>query len=393
VFILFLGIGIMPRRVAGDKNFLLDLSDFLTRNQVSHHFASIAGKPDFADLQSDIITYLPRPFHGNPTRYYYRSTGGSFFGYHHKHTNLREYIEVSSALVYHVATLRALLRPYSQVIVQWMDMSGLVPVVRFACGARARYLCLVPRYVPQGPFGNWLRGWALQYADQLITSTNASKELLVQHRCRRERIAVTPWGSRGIVSREQDATIFTRAPQSKTRLIWAGYIQQIQSEDFLAAIALAQQVVAVRADIEFTFCLKPESFKSEFQIFQRPGIRIEKGDAHFLDNLINYDGFFSPVLHTQSALAPPLTWIEALSVGVPVITTRCQGITELLTEGKSALIFSDYQSIQQWLMSETRLDQKLRAMRNFAKQEFDQRYNIEIVGARYLDLYRRLVEQ
>lgn len=89
-------------------------------------------------------------------------------------------------------------------------------------------------------------------------------------------------------------------------------------------------------------------------------------------------------------MAPPLTWIEALSAGLPIITTRSQGIEELLTNGKSSLIFDDWQSLEAALM-ETDFSDKVRLLRLGAWNEFHNKYSLEIVSTKYMDVYRRIL--
>lgn len=389
VNVVFLGVGIMPNRVAGDKNFLLELSACLNYSGVSTQFVSIAEPPDLDRAWENSITFIPRPFHRSQEGYYHYGRGGEIAGYHHQHGRLREWLELSVTLIHSAPKLRRIVRLNPDTIVHWVDLTLMMPLVRLVCGGTNRYVCSALRYVPQGRMGNRLRADAMNYADAVITATEAAKALFVRDGCDPSRIFVAPWGSSGAGGLDESDHA-ERAPKV-ARLLWAGFIQQIGKEDFLEAIALAQRVTRKRSDLEFTFCLKPESFRAEYLALEQAGIRVTKGDKQFIRSLSAYDGFFSPVLRTDSTLAPPLTWIEALSAGLPILTTRAAGVGELLTEGYSAFIFDDYPSIEAWLVNEANVDSKLQSMRANAREEFLRRYSMQTVGARYLEIYRRLL--
>ncbi len=99
----------------------------------------------------------------------------------------------------------------------------------------------------------------------------------------------------------------------------------------------------------------------------------------------------SPLQRTDSTVAPPLTWIVALSAGLPLITTRALDTEELLTDGRSALLSEDYQSLEAWLVKEPVLRAKVRSMRDGARSEFLRRFNMAVVGAEHLRVYTDLL--
>jgi len=391
VNVLFLGVGIMPHRIAGDKNFLLELGAYLNRQGIATHFISIAEKPKSNLLQEDQIIFLPRPFHWHGARYYHWSRNGRITGYHHQHTPIREWLELSLTLFLYAPKIRQICNSFSNLIVHWTDFTLLMPLVRQIIGKKAHYVCSALRYIPQNKIGSYLRVHALNKADLIITGTEAAKRCLSRDGCAYPHIVVAPWGFTGLptgICRSR-ADRITPGP---VRFLWAGFIQQIGKEDFLRTILMARRVAETRHDVEFTFCLKPESFSHDFLKFQRPGIYIKQGDENFLRELSEYDALLSPVLNKDCTLAPPLTWVEALSAGLPLITTRTLGIDELLTNGYSALIFEDYASLEAWLLEERDFFTKLYAMRTNAQNEFMRRYSMEVVGHRYLKIYRRLFD-
>jgi glycosyltransferase involved in cell wall biosynthesis len=388
VSVVFLGIGVMPYRVAGDKNFLLDLARYLDHSHVSTHFISIsenyAGNQDY----SDNITFIPRSFHNKPEKFFFSDSNGKPLGYHHQHGLLRESAELSLTLTLAAPRLRQVLQGYSLPIVHWSDLAVMMPLVRLACGPRARYVCSALRYVPQRKAANLARAQALRSADAIITSTQAAKDLWVRDGCDPQRIFVSPWGYQN--TEKYDENAHYTFDQDKIRLIWSGFIQQIGEADFNRTLAVAREVVKARTDIEFTFCFKPESFREEYLGLQQPNIVIKKGERGFVSQLVGYDAFISPISRGDSSVAPPLTWIESLSVGLPLMTTRVLGVDELLTNGQSAIICDDYRGLESWLLETRDLHDRLHALRAGALAQFATRYSMDVVGAKYLAIYEEV---
>ena len=60
---VFVGVGIFPHRVAGDKNFLLDLSTHLRTHNIETSFVSIVNvdDPPQAEGYTFVNRALPRP--------------------------------------------------------------------------------------------------------------------------------------------------------------------------------------------------------------------------------------------------------------------------------------------------------------------------------------------
>lgn len=386
----------MPYRVAGDKNFLLNLSESLNIKGFKTKFISIAEPPDIDLVSIKNFCFIPRPFHNRKKNFYHKDQIGKIIGYHHKHGSLREFFELASTLLFYRSKLRGILRKHPRVIIHWTDLSVAMPIVRLVFGRKPHYVCSMLRYVSKGRIGNIVRSLAVNVANTIITSNNAGKKLLVKNGCKNSRIAIAPWGTADPMTDPIKCIRQERRINSgRVKLLWAGFIQQIGEPDFFRTVNLAKSVIDHRSNrqsIQFTFCLKPELFKERYLSLQSPNILIKKGDEAFIDELAEYDALLSPVLRTDSSMAPPLTWIEALAVGLPIITTRTLGIDDLLTDGKSALIFYNYDEIEDWLSKEKEIFSKLQNLRKSTRAEFLSRYSMDIVGEKYLKIYRRTLD-
>ena len=383
--VIFLGVGIFPFRVAGDKNFFLDLRNYLAQKGIQTHVLSIsefpAGMPD-----SETVTYIPRVFHLFPAQFYYQDESGNSIAYHHKHGTIRDFLEIALTLVINIFKIRKVIHAFPNPIIHWSDMSLLVPVIRLVCG-RVPIVCSYLRYEKRHVILDRIRSYSLNIADVVITSTQASKVFLGKGGSDTSKIFVSPWGITGVLLNDTKDIIY-RENIAVVRLLWAGYIQQIREEDFVKTVELAKKVLSKREDIEFHFSLKPESYREEFDRLQQPGLKIFKGTKKFKEELVNYDAFLSPVVKHASTMAPPLTWLEALSAGLPVITTKTLGIDELLSDHKSGLVFSTYDELKIWLINEPNVGIILKDMKQGAQSEFQEKYEINTVGEKYVRIYR-----
>ncbi len=127
----------------------------------------------------------------------------------------------------------------------------------------------------------------------------------------------------------------------KTLILWAGYLQQVRRRDFLYAYRVAQSALNAGLDAQFFFSFKPECFEGSFKSYNRPesGIIVKPTSIVDFERLKNAaDILFSPVLNYDCILAPPLTWLELLALGVPIVTTGVPGVREAIVEGKTGFI-------------------------------------------------------
>ena len=381
--VVFVGVGIFPHRVAGDKNFLLELSSRLRSGGIDTSFVSIVSGPGDLPSAPD-FTYVNRFLHGETDRFIRRNAEGRVIGYRHPHGVIRTCAELSSTLVGSRKLLRKKLGEYDRAVVHWIDSSLLIPCLRAVCGERHRYVASMHRYLPQGRGGAALRAAALRRSHYVFTGTEASRRLLVGEGCEANRVMVAPWGC----SAKSD---LLPAPDGSApvRLLWSGFLQQIGREDLLRTVAVAKKVRERRSDIEFTFSLKPECFTEEFAALESPGVTVRPGGQAFLGSLGSFDAFLSPVADVRSTPAPPLTWLEAYAAGTPVITTFHPGVDEVVAPGRSGLVAADYDDLERVLLSSS-LKTDLLAMRDGALAQHATRYEIGRVADQYADVYRHL---
>ena len=383
---VFVGVGIFPHRVAGDKNFLIELGSHLKTHDIEASFVSIVNVDN--PPRAEGYTFVKRVLHKPTDQFVRRDQSGRIVGYRHPHGTARTLVELTSTLLAERRTIQAALGAHDRAVIHWMDTSLMIPALRAVCGEQHRYVTSVFRYLPSSRPASALRAMALKKTDRVFAGTEAARERLITDGCAPERVVVQPWGCAAPAPRQpiQDAG------GSRVRILWSGPLQQIGREDLLKSLTLAQRVRQRRRDIHFTFSLKPECFSEEFKSFEAPGIEVRSGGRSFLGELESFDAFLSPVSERQSTPAPPLTWLEAMAAGVPIITTAHPGVDEVVGDRVSGIVAPDYDALETRLL-EIGLKSKLHAMRPKARDQHTRRYDIRAVAARYADVYHQLLAE
>lgn len=127
----------------------------------------------------------------------------------------------------------------------------------------------------------------------------------------------------------------------KNLFLWAGYIQQIKRDDFFLALRSAREALNNGLNAIFYFAFKPETMEDEIIKHHDPsaGIFIKATSVEEF-NLLKFatDVFYSPLVNKSCIVAPPLTWLELLSLGVPILTTNAGGVEEAVVEGRTGYI-------------------------------------------------------
>ena len=386
--IVYLGIGIFPHRIAGDKNFLIDLSLELNNLNSKTYFISIAKQAaQYSDNTINNYLFLPRILHWIPQKHNWFNEQGDHIAYNHKHSRIQDLIEISATLLYYQKEIRTFLaKSGHNTVIHWLDYIALIPVVRKVIGSNYKLVASALSYVPLSAFKNWIRAQSLSKADAIITGTSIAKRKLLQDGCTSRFIEPFSWGT-------QTAENQIKRKQKRnniTKLLWSGYIQQIGRKDFIEAVDLAKRVITRRSDIEFTFLFKPECYQEQFLEYVEPGISIGLNENSFIQELDQYDALFSPLVRNDLSLAPPLTWIEALSRGLPVITTMTVGVEEYIQNKKSGFIFTSWAEMEQWFM-EADINEELVKMHGSSKRQFSKKFDIATVSYQYFQLYKKLV--
>lgn len=152
---------------------------------------------------------------------------------------------------------------------------------------------------------------------------------------------VIPWGVPRVdppsMREKEDIKKAFGIPPFSRMVLWSGYIQQITYTSFKMAYKHASMCVAQsKRPPTFVFAFKPESCSDKMceSLSRTPYIIVLRTDhAKFTMLQRAADLFYSPIADSNTVLSPPLTWLEMMMLGVPILTTPSIGIDSIIRNG------------------------------------------------------------
>lgn len=389
ISLVFIGKGIFPARIASDKNFLLDLSDEFNNMNIKTYYISLSELPSNIQIKNyNNYYFIKRPLHFfNSKKFFWYDKQNNLIAYHHSHKQFIEFIEILLTILFNVKTIRKILKNIDgKIIINWMDFVNIAPILKLLIGNSYKYVLINLRYIHESKIKEKLKITSLNHADAIIVGTNAMKDILIEKGCKSKIIEPCSWGikDKKIISDENEKN------NRKLKILWSGYIQQIGYKEFLETINFVSKIVMYRKDIDFYFLFKPESYDEDYKKYEKPNIIIEKVAENFLNLLKQYDCFFCPLINNEDTLAPPLTWIESLSLGLPIITTYTRGVDEIIENKKSGFIFKNWDEMEQWFLNDN-IFEEINNAKKFAREEYLKKYEIKIIAKKYVNIYLRLI--
>jgi glycosyltransferase involved in cell wall biosynthesis len=174
-------------------------------------------------------------------------------------------------------------------------------------------------------------------------------------------------------------------------VVWAGFLQQTDEPDLHFSLKVAQLARAALGEgVSSLFCFKPEHYREEHACLNAPGISVLRTAEDYHAARTAADLFLSPITDTRSTAAPPLAWIEALAMGVPLLTTPLPGAEEAAVSGRSGLISATPEEAAQHVVSMAGDSALLDRLRRGARQVAQERFSMERAVAEYASLWSSL---
>lgn len=396
--VLFIGVGYFPQLTSGEKNFFFRLFPLL-HQQVNIAVFSLNDYHESLLTQETPRGQIPiycarRPFHQNYEKFFYQGNG--YTSYRHHHTPKQEILEKFISIVFHLPKLRRIVRKHEINIIHFMDNFGpAMPLVRQAF--RDVYVtysaaCYDPRG-SQATYDRYLK-LSLGHLDALGVYTEAYAQRLREIGVNTP-YQLTPWGvpiDEPPLSEDSQLDIRRTLGIKKEHkfVLWSGYLQQIQETDFYKTIEVARDVTGKCPNLNFVFAFKPETFQEKYAEESDNQIKIISGVKNFKAALESADLFCSPISNQLSTVSPPLTWLEAMSKGTPIITTKIKGVSEVIKHGVTGFVSSSYSELANLLISVSE-EETLRRVGEEAKLFIQEHYSIQNSAQRYVRFYETLL--
>ncbi|MCI4351845.1 MAG: glycosyltransferase family 4 protein [Thermoplasmata archaeon] len=321
---------------AGDKTFWLDLARRLASQGEAVHVVSVSrtAAPTTRlgeGLTMETLAAVPIYTRGGAHRDRYNPESADIRA-------VTNYASRSLTLPRLFRRLRQLAREWRPDVVHFMDNMG--PVT----GAFLRSLP-VPAFVsaitydPRSISYDLLLRQSFAGFEGVAVSSTSFRNRLGSLGVPRDRLATVPWGVDPVLPltpQERSERRDRLGVGADDRLIfWAGFLQQTTQEDLFQALEVARQARGASPRLQFVFCLKPQHFRPSYSALESPGVRVSGDPQTFFLAREGADVFLNPVGRSRSIVAPPLTWVECMMRGIPVLTTPCGGADEVLGDGQA----------------------------------------------------------
>jgi len=395
--VLLMGVGYFPFLTSGEKNFFFRLTPLL-RQKINVVIFSLN---DYTEdhliqetLAGNIFVYCARrPFHSDYDRFFFQKDG--YIAYHHRHKPHQEIAEKFVSIVAHLPHLRRVVRQHHIEVIHFMDNFGpAMPFLRRVF-PHLKVTYSAANYDPRGRqslYDAYLK-LSVGFLDAAGVYTQAYLRKLQELEIKIP-LEITRWGVPIVKQKmgiEQKMTIRRKlgVKDEQRLLLWSGYLQQIQEQDFYRAVRVAREVAQLERNVTFIFAFKPETFHPKYSQESGGCIRVMTGLQNFGSVLEAADLFFSPIGNSRSTVSPPLTWLEAMSKGTPVITTAIGGVDEVIAHRQTGYVASDYDSLVDTVV-EALHDDSLEIVSQHAREFVSKEFNIQRSAETYLRFWREV---
>ncbi|MHB0976435.1 MAG: glycosyltransferase [Candidatus Aquicultorales bacterium] len=389
--VVFIGLNYQPRRRTSDKNFWVELIPLLAArlNKITIISVRDHDRPEESEIIGDCAVrtkYLSSRLLGawdggiGKRRVSWRGKFPAWLGVIEKSLSTK-------ALVRELESLRAeegydhihLMDNFGPVNSYIAERAG-VPVSVSAIAYQGRR----PLYL----YEMYLKASYLSGRLTVVPFSRPYREKLIGLGVAPDRARSIPWGvsfpSGGDVMADPGRE---RRGSEKPLILWAGYGQQIGRGDFLLAYRTAKRALSEGLSATFHFAFKPESFERGFGSYDDPenGVIVTRTtSAEFRKLKESADVFFSPVANTRCVVAPPLTWLEVLASGMPIVTTDVPGTAEVIVPGKTGFRARSAKELVEGLFSAA---EHYGSMKGSCVEALKDRYELRSIAKDYFDLF------
>lgn len=388
--LLFFGSRFLPYRHEGDKNFWLMLVETLKRD--CEHICIISMNTDcsgdyfeFPNLRIHNVSPLPFP------------TRQSRFS-DHSLKFLNNYGSKSISLLKNLGQVNRIIKEENSHLMHFIDNYG--PVMTLLKRKTMPPLStFAPTYNPNNQFYDHILKASLLPFTKVITTTYAFKRKLVDLGLADDKVDVIRWGvdtnklkpNRSMM--EETREKLGISPCSKV-ILWSGFLQQIGFRELQYSLKIAEETLKQNNNCTFVFALKNAHFRKEHLNYEKKGIKIvsTKSNSDFLKLVNASDAFLSPILSLNSIVAPPLTWIECMACGVPIIATHAGGSDELVSDGQTGYLFNTTKEASQKIQTILTNENLHKTISEAARKKVCVEYDIRGIANEYLDVWKQMAE-
>jgi len=385
--VLFLGVGFSLQPSTSDKNFWRVLIPELAGQMEQVVVVSVNTSSEPYQKQGNIFVYNLPPFFSRRQK-----TQSQKNPYLYKHSFWWGTIEKSLTFLRLVPLLAKLVKRHRVGVIHLMDSFGFMNrFLKVAFPSRRVGLTLLTFNVhglSEKTYASYQR-MALAKLDYLVATSQTSQAKLVDSRIKIKGVTVIRAG----IDREHvnSHPAFREKRAARKSLVknclWTGFIQQICEESFWFTYRLAKRLTAENPKIRFTFAFKPECLEDKFVLSDPKITVLSTTPEQFRQILADTHLLVSPIVNFRSVCGPPLSWVECLSRGIPIVSTPAPGVEEILTIHQAGSIGKTEEELILKIGLLLNDRKAYRTLSGNARRLVQKEFLIEKVASQYLKLW------
>ncbi len=390
--ILLVGSRLLPFRHAGDKNFWLDVIARLPGLDFEVEVLSVT--------LEDVEAPAPYPCHYVRPIPMFPPLAGAMFN--EESSGLRgtnNYTSKTVSFPRLMSAVRAMSESFHPDVIHFIDNYGpvMLTVRPFARGIPTSISA--PTYNRVRFLYDFMLLQSLWSFDRVVPYTHAYANRLLAIGLDHSRVRRIPWGVD--VARlhppspeEREAARTSLGIGGDTLLVgWSGFTQQATERDLEFAAAVARRTLKdFPKDFSFHFCFKPEHFRERYRSLESPGMRVHASPEEFTTVRLASDLLISPLVEGGVTVGPPLTWLEFMAMGVPIMSTPADGVEEAVIDSKTGLIVETVAEASDALEALRTDLGRLRGYSAAARRLVTEEFTADRSAQEYASLWREMAE-
>ncbi len=392
--LLLFGCDFFPSRKTSEVNFWNDMVQDFSKSLREIVILSVNNRQLEREMLADnVVIYNVRPrYLGNSKIWTDPEYTGSRF-----HKLPLSVIYKSYSFLSYIALCQTLIERHNIDFFHYFRVFGLANKLLINRFPEVVFSITVPTHIDRGfPFHrayHIIKNSALSPMDKIIPTSQATRDRLEKLGVDRNKLEVIPWSLKPTVE-SLDAQENARLTEelgltgSERIILWSGPLQHTGDSEFQFALKVAKKVTQESEDFRFIFAFKPDKMKQEYSAIASGYDKIkllETDRQSFLGLMMATDILLSPVSNPNRTVAPPLTWIEFMRNGIPVITTEVDGVDEIIQNQKNGFIVNSENETANLILSLSE-DQLEKASDN-SRITTSQYFNTDIISKQYLSMW------
>ena len=376
----------------GDKNIWFNMLPYLIKEFDSISVISVSVRKNEVEWQDingrRIYIHNCRPVvRPGPNVEEYANTLGMG-----RRTRYQNELMRTSALLRMVALIRRINSTSKLTHVHFLNHFGPFSIFPRPFLPDMAYTLSVMGYIGSHPFRDLFLRPTYQSFNMIAVTSQEHKVLLGNFGIEPERIRVIRWGVPEMLrvsdAEKRELKEKFGIPKDSVVFLWSGFIMQIREREFYATIQYVKEIAPRLKNAYFIFSFKPEFYREQYRQWENERIRIIYNPHQFHSILRMSDALFSPIVSRDAIVTPPLTWLESMALGIPIITTMAGGVTEVISHGLDGVIAQDFSQLEE-VIGRFIQDPTLRSKMSVACQKkILEKFNVKSTAEGYIKMWK-----